>query len=331
MRPFFPALLAVSLLPLSMSPLRAADADASKLFKPLPAVMDSPSNPITEAKVKLGRALFYDTRLSTNNDVSCNSCHSLDKYGVDGLRFSVGHKKQTGDRNAPTVYNAAGHFVQFWDGRAPNVEEQAKGPVMNPVEMSMPSEAEVVARLKRSKEYVEMFRAAFPQDKDPVTFDNMAKAIAAFERKLVTPSRWDRYLRGDKTALTAAEQEGFRQFVNAGCASCHSGAYVGGAMYQKVGLVKPWPNTSDPGRFRVTKKETDKMMFKVPSLRNIAKTGPYFHDGSVTSLEEAVRLMAEHQTGKKLEPAAVKSIVAWLNALTGEIPTEYIAKPTLPR
>ncbi|MDX2149574.1 MAG: cytochrome c peroxidase [Bryobacteraceae bacterium] len=319
------------LIPIAGTWAAAADPNALKMFKPLPQLMESAKNPLTEAKVKLGRMLFYEPRLSTAGDISCNSCHSLDKYGVDGKRFSEGHKKQLGDRNSPTVYNAAGHHAQFWDGRAADVEEQAKGPVMNPVEMAMPGEKVVLERLKAIPAYVQMFKDAFPAEAQPLTFDNMAKAIAAFERGLVTPARWDKYLKGDKAALSAAEVAGFEKFVAAGCAACHNGVYVGGTTFQRVGVARPWPNTSDPGRFKVTKKENDKMSFKVPSLRNIAKTAPYFHDGSVNALDEAVRRMASHQTGKKLSEAEIRSILTWFDSLTGELPTAYIQKPVLPR
>lgn len=299
-------------------------------FEPLPPAMNSASNPLSEEKIRLGRMLYYDPRLSLAKDVACNSCHLLDRYGVDGKRVSTGHKGQTGDRNAPTVYNAAGHFVQFWDGRAADVEEQAKGPVLNPVEMAMPSADAVVQRLKGIPGYVKAFSAAFPGEADPVTYDNMARAIGAFERKLVTPSRWDKYLAGDKSALSEEEKRGFLKFSSAGCVECHRGSYIGGAFFKKLGLEKPWPDTSDPGRFRATKNPAHQMIFKVPSLRNIEKTGPYLHDGKVESLDEAVRLMAEYQTGKKLKPADVDSIVTWLKTLTGDVPAEYIRPLPLP-
>jgi cytochrome c peroxidase len=274
--------------------------------------------------------LYYETRLSTDQKISCNSCHELEKYGVDGQATSDGHKGQKGDRNSPTVYNAAGHVAQFWDGRAPDVEEQAKGPIMNPVEMAMPNEKVVVAVLKSMPEYVRAFRAAFPAEKDPVTLNNMAKAIGAFERKLITPSRWDKFLEGDQAALTPAEKLGFNTFFTAGCQTCHSGALLGASFYQRLGVIKPYPDQSDLGRFQLTKSEGDKMVFKVPSLRNIEKTGPYFHNGKVGSLSDAVERMAEYQIGRKLSDAEIQSIVTWLKSLTGEIPAEYIHPPKLP-
>jgi cytochrome c peroxidase len=311
----------------------AASTDAGQLeqFAPLPEVMASASNPVTEEKVELGRMLYYEPRLSRAQDVSCNTCHPLTRYGADGDPVSSGFKGQKGNRNAPTVYNAAGHFVQFWDGRAPDVEEQAKGPVMNPVEMAMPSEALAVAVLESMPDYVGAFQKAFPGEKQPVTFDNMAKAIGAFERKLVTPSRWDRYLRGEENALNRGEKAGLKKFVAAGCAACHNGAYVGGEQYQKLGIVQPWADSSDPGRYTVTKSDADRLLFKVPSLRNIEKTAPYFHNGSVGSLEQAVQLMARHELGKDLDPADTTAIVTWLKTLTGKIPRDYIREPKLPK
>jgi cytochrome c peroxidase len=229
------------------------------------------------------------------------------------------------------VYNAAGHFVQFWDGRAPDVEEQAKGPVMNPVEMAMSSDKAVVGVLKSMPGYVDAFRQAFPADKDPVTFENMARAIGVFERRLMTPSRWDKFLNGDQAALSNAEKAGFNKFMEAGCQACHAGAYLGGEVYERLGAVKPYPDTSDVGREAVTKQESDRMVFKVPSLRNIDKTGPYFHTGKVATLAEAVKEMAEYQLGKQMTDDEIASLVTFLKTLTGEIPAEYIKPPELPK
>lgn len=316
---------------LSQGPGVQINAIALRLFRPLPATMDSPDNPATPPKVKLGRMLYYETRLSANQKVSCNTCHPLDAYGAEATPVSTGHNNQKGTRNAQTVYNAAAHFVQFWDGRAPTIEEQAKGPVMNPVEMAMPSDAAAVRMLKSIPEYAALFQEAFSNERDPVTFNNMALAIGAFERGLVTPSRWDRFLAGDAKALTDAEKTGFNKFVETGCQACHNGAYVGGNSFQKLGVVTPWPNQKDLGREMVTRHEADKMVFKVPSLRNVEKTAPYFHDGSVKTIEQAIRDMAVHQRGAKLTDADVKSIETWLAALTGEIPADYIKPPMLPK
>jgi cytochrome c peroxidase len=231
------------------SPSESATIDPAKLkmFKPVADVVAPKDGTLTEEKVALGRMLYYDTRLSKSQKISCNSCHNLAKYGVDGEPTSDGHKGQKGDRNSPTVYHAAGQFVQFWDGRAKDVEEQAKGPVLNPVEMAMVSDKAVVATLKSMPEYVAAFKKAFPNAKDPVTYDNVGKAIGAFERKLVTPSRWDKFLKGDETALTAGEKAGFNAFASAGCATCHAGTYLGGNMFQKAGLVKAWPRARPTG------------------------------------------------------------------------------------
>jgi cytochrome c peroxidase len=301
-----------------------------KAYAPLPEVALG-KEPITEEKVSLGRMLFYDARLSKSQKISCNSCHALTQYGVDNEPTSDGHKGQKGDRNSQTVYNAALHFAQFWDGRAPDVEEQAKGPVLNPVEMAMTSEKGVIAVLTSMPEYVDAFKKAFPNDRDPVTYDNMGNAIGAFERKLITPARWDKFLKGDQTALTAEEKAGFNIFVASGCQTCHAGALLGGNMFQKIGMAKPWPDTSDPGRFKVTKSEADKFVFKVPSLRNIEKTGPYFHNGKIATLKEAIAKMADYQVGETLSDAEIQSIETWMKSLTGAIPADYIQQPELPR
>ncbi len=316
---------------LSSSGKVQVNADAVKMFSPLPPAMTSPDNAMTEAKVKLGRMLYYEPRLSANQKISCNTCHPLDAYGAEPDRVSTGFKGQKGSRNAPTVYNAAGHFAQFWDGRAPTVEEQAKGPIMNPVEMAMPSNAAAVQVLKSMPEYMALFTEAFPGDNDPITYNNMAQAIGAFERGLVTPARWDAFLKGDEAALSDAEKLGFNTFAAVGCQWCHNGTYVGGSEYQKLGVMKPWPNQKDPGRYQVTKAEEDMMVFKVPSLRNIQKTGPYFHDGSVSTLGQAVRMMGAHQREVELIDSQVKSIETWMNSLTGPIPAGYIQPPALPR
>jgi cytochrome c peroxidase len=210
------------------------------------------------------------------------------------------------------------------------LEDQAKGPILNPVEMAMPDEAAVVKVLKSMPEYVDAFKKAFPDGGDAVTYDNMAKAIGAFERKLVTPSRFDKWLGGDDKALADVEVRGFSKFLALGCPTCHYGVAVGGETYQKLGLVKPWPDEKDLGRFVVTKKDIDHMKFRVPSLRNIEKTGPYFHRGQVKTLEEAVTFMAWHQLGKELKDQEVKELVAFLKCLTGTLPGDYIKEPKLP-
>ncbi|MGD8860350.1 MAG: cytochrome-c peroxidase [Myxococcales bacterium] len=306
-------------------------ARAKPIFGQHPDVAENPENPITPEKVTLGRQLYYEKRLSKNHDISCNSCHDLSAYGIDvrekGGKTSKGHKGAMGDRNSPTVYNAALHIAQFWDGRAADVEAQAKGPVLNPVEMAMPDEGRVVETLKSIPGYEPLFKAAFPDDADPITYDNMAKAIGAFERKLMTKAPVDEFLGGDTDALNAQQQKGLALFLDAGCVACHAGPNFGGQMYQKLGLIKPY-ETEDLGRFKVTEKEADKYFFKVPSLRNVAKTGPYLHDGSIATLEDMVQIMAQHQTAKgKLSDEEVTALVSFLNALTGQLPTDYIKEP----
>jgi cytochrome c peroxidase len=302
-----------------------------KVFEPLPEVVAASYGTPSEELIALGRMLYYDPRLSKSQQISCNTCHDLNKYGVDNEPTSQGHKGQKGDRNSPTVYNAAAQFAQFWDGRAPDVEEQAKGPVMNPVEMAMPSDKLVIAVLKSIPEYVDAFRRAFPKDKDPVNLNNMARAIGAFERRLLTPARWDKFLKGDAQALTSAEKAGLNVFLEAGCQTCHLGALLGGTMFQKLGLMKPYPDQSDPGRYRVTKNEADRMVFKVPMLRNVEKTAPYFHNGKVATLEQAVQEMADYQLGKTLSRKETEAIITFLKSLTGEIPFDYIKQPELPK
>ena len=302
---------------------------ARAAFGELPDVAVSETNPVTAEKIVLGRMLYFDARLSKNHDVSCNSCHDLAAFGVDGEPTSPGHKGQRGNRNSPTVYNAALHVAQFWDGREPDVEAQAKGPVLNPVEMAMPSEEAVVAVLKSIPGYAPLFAAAFPDDEDPIDYDNMARAIGAFERPLITADRLDAFVSGQDAVLSDEDLAGLEEFIDVGCVTCHMGPTIGGGMYRKLGLVKPYA-TEDPGRVEVTGNEADRFVFKVPSLRNIAMTWPYFHDGSIASLQEVIRLMAEHQLGIELSDEQVARIETFLGTLTGTVDPEYIAAPELP-
>ena len=311
-------------------PKDTIDRQRLTAFAPLPDAKPAKDTPITDDLVTLGRMLYYEPRLSKSQTISCNSCHDLANYGVDGQPTSDGHKGLRGDRNSPTVFNAAAHFAQFWDGRAPDVEEQAKGPVLNPVEMAMSGEKVVVAVLESMPEYVVLFKKAFPGQAKPITYDNMARAIGAFERRLMTPSRWDELLKGDPNALTRDEAIGLNAFLDAGCQVCHSGALLGGTSYQKIGVVKAYPRSADPGRFKVTKNDADKAMFKVPSLRNVEKTGPYFHDGGTPDLDQAVRDMGEYQLGRALTAEETKQIIDFLKLLTGTIDPEFIKPPTLP-
>ncbi len=300
-------------------------------FEPARATIAAKQHELSEAKVELGRMLYHEKRLSKSQELSCNSCHQLDRYGVDSQKTSTGHQGQRGGRNAPTVYHAAGHFEQFWDGRASDVETQALGPILNPIEMAAPSPEHVVRVLASMPEYVAAFKRAFPTEKDPLVFANVGKAIGAFERKLTTRARWDDYLEGNLAALSQQEIEGLKLFTNLGCMVCHTGEFLGGSMYEKVGTVEPWPNQNDQGRFAVTQRDGDRMMFKVPTLRNISETAPYFHDGVADNLEQAVALMGRHQLGLELEKAEVASIVAWLRSLKGELPKAYVALPELPK
>jgi cytochrome c peroxidase len=301
-----------------------------RAFEPLPSRFDTPANPATPEKIALGRMLYFDPRLSKAQDLSCASCHDLTRGGADVERFSKGHQGKLGGRNAPTVFNAAGQIAQFWDGRAETVEEQAKGPVLNPVEMAMPDPAYVTTVLHSIPGYVTAFAQAFPGEHEPITYDNFGRAIGAFERGLVTPTQFDALLAGKDDALDPAERAGLALFMHTGCTACHRGPLVGGTMYMKLGLVEAYANTKDQGRFDLTKHEEDRMLFKVPSLRNVADTPPYFHDGSIADLPTAVKTMARLQLGKQLSDGEVASIVTFLHALTGKPPADYIAKPTLP-
>jgi cytochrome c peroxidase len=289
---------------------------AKAFFKPLPDKMPGSEND-TPDMVKLGERLFRDTRLSQNNTQSCNSCHSVDagKGGVDNEPTSPGAFGKRGGRNSPTVLNAGLGLAQFWDGRAATLEDQAKGPVLNPVEMAMPDDKEVIRRLAADADYKAAFAKIFGGS-DSITYDNYAKAVAAFERTLITRDRFDDFLKGDDNALNAEERKGLSTFVTTGCIACHTGPLLGGTMYQKMGLVNAYENQADLGRHDVTKNEADKFFFKVPTLRNIALTAPYFHDGKAATLNDAVKQMAWLQLGKKLSDDETKSIATFLSALT---------------
>lgn len=301
-----------------------------QFFKALPAPELSQDDP----KVKLGHKLFFDKQLSKDGNISCNSCHNLATFGVDNLSFSPGDDGTLGGRNSPTALNAFLHISQFWDGRAKDVEEQAGMPILNPVEMAIPDKAFLVKRLSASEEYQNLFKTAFPDVKEALTYDNIQNAIGAFERTLVTPSRFDSYMNGDKNALTVAEKKGMLSFINTGCVQCHTGANIGGNMMQKFGIYgNYWEHTKsakvDEGRFEVTKNELDKYMFKVPTLRNVEKTAPYFHDGSIADLNEAVRIMGKVQLNKDLSDDEINNIVTFLKALTGEVPQYAQQAPTM--
>jgi len=302
------------------------------LFSSLPSEARNEANPTSAAKIKLGHFLYYDTKLSKDSNISCNSCHNLASYGVDNLATSPGDAGQHGDRSSPTTLNAAFHATQFWDGRAADVEEQAGMPILNPVEMAIPSEDFLMDRLKTDPQYQQMFSEAFPSDQNPLTYENLKRAIASFERQLITPSRVDDYLNGNKDALSLQEKKGMLSFALIGCTSCHNGPTLGGNSFQRFGVHKPyWEATGcekiDLGRFQHTKDSADMYIFKVPTLRNIAKTAPYFHDGSIKDLGESVKLMAEIQLNYKMNKDEVKNVEAFLNALTGEVPAQYAVNP----
>ncbi len=301
------------------------DSKARVLFATLPKTAVNPNNKPTPEKIALGKALYFDKRLSKDNTQSCNTCHNLNTYGVDNNSFSKGNNGDLGGRNSPTVLNSALHLAQFWDGREPDVEAQAGGPILNPIEMAMPSEKFVEKKLSGINEYKNLFAKAFPNDKNPITYNNLKKAIGVFERQLITPSKFDEYIAGNNKALSDNEKKGLETFINSGCITCHSGALLGGTMFQKFGLFTDyWTLTKskkiDLGKFEVTKKEGDKYVFKVPSLRNIEKTGPYFHDGSVASLDDAIAIMAKTQVGKDLSTEDINQIKVFLNTLTGSVP-----------
>ncbi len=311
-------------------------------FEALPAKPVVPANnPMSSAKTELGKQLYFDPRLSVDGTVSCNSCHNVMDSGTDNRSVSVGVAGQKGGRSAPTVWNAAFLSVQFWDGRAASLEDQAKGPILNPVEMGMPSAEDAVKRIRSIPGYVEQFKAVFG-GKEPVSYDNIAKAIAAYERTLLTPnSQFDRYLKGGKKALSVQAKHGMQLVEQVGCTACHSGPNfagpampVGTGFYQKFPTfenneyVKKYNLMADTGRYEATKNQDDKHMWRVPTWRNTALTAPYFHNGSVETLDEAVRVMAKTQLDKTLTDKEVEDIVVFLDSLTGEFPKQTL--PHLP-
>jgi cytochrome c peroxidase len=321
--------------------LFALAVSAAQAIEPLPERAPVPAhNPMSAAKVELGRQLFFDPRLSLDGTVSCFSCHNVIAQGGDDDRAtSLGVAGKTGNRSAPTVWNSAFMSVLFWDGRAASLEEQAKGPLINPVEMAMPNHAAVIARLKKIPAYVSQFNAVFG-GKDALTIDNVARAIAAYERTLITPdSPVDRFLKGDKRALSTQAQQGMKLFDKLGCVRCHNGPNYAGLIVREGALFYPWnlqkfPSirgssyetkyelARDLGRFEATRQARDRHMFRIPTLRNIALTAPYMHNGKVPDLEEAVRVMAKVQLGKDLPDGEVKAVVAFLEGLTGRLPKQ---------
>ncbi|PNG27720.1 cytochrome-c peroxidase [Methylocella silvestris] len=307
--------------------------DALAVFKPIPStVPEVRGNPVTPEKITLGRKLFFDPRLSGSQALSCNSCHDVGAGGSDAGPTSVGHGWQRGPRRAPTVFNSVFNIAQFWDGRAADLAAQAKGPLQNPIEMNATADV-LLAVLKSMPEYVADFQRAFPKVADPVTFDNVAKALEAFEATLITPaSPFDQFLAGDDNALTVTQKSGLRLFMDKGCSACHNGVNIGGDGYFPFGVIeKPGADVlprDDHGRFMVTKTASDDYVFRVAPLRNVALRAPYFHSGQVWSLEQAVAVMGVAQLGTELTPQEVKDVTAFLGSLTGEQPR--IEYPLLP-
>ncbi len=311
-------------LALGSGPTPADDTDrllrkAARYFAPLPEQMPG-SEHDTPARIDLGRTLYFDPRLSINDTQACANCHPLNdgRPGADNLPTSPGARGELGDRNAPTVLNAGWQSAQFWDARAVDLADQAGQPILNPIEMGMPDEQSVLDKLSALPEYVKAFDQAFPDAEPSLTYTNLTEAIAAFERTLRSESRFDDFLRGDKDALSERELSGLRLFMRKNCVRCHDGPLLGGSLNEKLGVYGDFHNLEDPGRFRVTGDEADRMVFKVASLRNVAITAPWFHDGSANDLAEVVSIMARIQLDTELSADEAEAIVAFLSALTGK-------------
>jgi cytochrome c peroxidase len=322
--------IVITSLLLATTNVFADDADrlisrANRYFSPLPDVMPGSEND-TPDRIALGKKLYFEKRLSINDTQSCASCHRLEDgfAGVDNLPVSPGAKGEPGTRNSPTVLNAGWQDSQFWDGRAEDLVEQAKGPILNPIEMGMPDEETVEEKMRGIAEYQAAFASAFPGDEPAITYQNIAEAIAAFERTLITPSRFDDFMNGDAGALSEAEQRGLKAFIKIDCKSCHDGKLVGGETYETLGKENPYENQSDPGIYTLSKDESDFMVFKVAALRNVALTAPYFHDGKIKTLDEAVRKMGKLQLDEELSDQQVSDITGFLKALTDKNREQYV-------
>ncbi|MDH5766138.1 MAG: cytochrome-c peroxidase [Gammaproteobacteria bacterium] len=327
---------------ISVSTLVVFTSAHATSWQALPDKAPAPANnPTTAAKVELGKTLYFDPRISSTGTVSCNSCHNVMEGGDDSRPNSMGVNGQTGGRGAPTVWNAAFYSTQFWDGRANTLEDQAKGPMTNPIEMGMKNHDLVMQRVRSMDGYKTMFKTAFGDSK--MTIDQAAMAIAAYERTLITPdSAYDRYVKGDKKALTSQQVKGMNLFAELGCTSCHSGPAFNGQAGVKLGTpvlmkfptftdnsyVKKYDLASDKGRENVTGKADDNNLFRTPTLRNIAVTAPYFHNGKVVTLDEAVKVMAKTQLNIDLNASQAKNLVAFLESLTGPFPQQTM--PRLP-
>jgi cytochrome c peroxidase len=314
---------------------------ARQLFKSLPPDASTPERPLTPERVALGKALFFEARVSSDGAVSCAKCHQPTLQGTDALPTSIGNHGKVLPRNAPTVFNTALQFAQHYGGNRKDVEEQAVKALISPLAYGNVDYAAAEAKLRAIPGYRPMFEKAFPGEAEPVNAENWGRAIGAYERVLLTPAPFDRYLAGDTNALNAQAQRGLDKFMSFGCVGCHNGVTVGGQMFQKFGLTQDyWTLTGskevelfkgrDKGRFQDTKNESDVFIFKVQQLRNVAVTPPYFHDGSVSELKDAVRIMAKLQLGRDLSADDIADIVAFLESLTGEVPAEFANVPNLP-
>jgi cytochrome c peroxidase len=330
--------ISVSLVLTTALPAAAEDdaillKQAKEIFKPLPSIVGSPELP-TAPRVELGRMLFFDPRLTIVANMSCSSCHQPALYGTDGRPRSIGVQQRPHPRNAPTVLNAALNIIH-WRGDRDGLEDQVAKALTSPITSGQPDTKALIERLNRVSGYASLFTAAFPDEPNPISAENIASAISAFERTLLTPSPFDAYLAGDQSALSPMARAGLEKFINTGCIACHEGAGIGGSVYRKFGIVEDyWKATGsqpiDKGRVEVTKDPEDLYVFRVPSLRNVAKTPPYFHDGSVPTLPEAVRVMARVQLAVTLDDPDTRDIVAFLENLTGEPPANFATIPTLP-
>ncbi len=298
---------------------------ASRFFSPLPETMPGSENDTPE-RIALGKKLYFEKRLSINDKQSCASCHILENgfAGVDNLPTSPGARGEKGTRNSPTVLNSGWQDSQFWDGRAEDLVEQAKGPILNPIEMGMPDEKTVEQKIRGIAEYQSVFAKAFPNNKPAITYQNIAEAIAAFERTLITPSRFDDFMNGDAAALSIIEQRGLKEFLKVDCKSCHDGKLLGGETYEPIGKENPYENQADQGIYTLTKDEDDRMFFKVSPLRNVALTAPYFHDGKIETLEQAVHKMGKLQLNEELTDQQVSDITSFLKALTDKKREQYL-------
>src|SRR5262245_22436669 len=308
---------------------------AQALFKPIPQTVDPPDTPAFPARVALGRTLFFDPRWTLEGNVSCATCHQPALYGTDALARSIGVQHRTHPRNAPTILNAALNFVQHWWGDRKDLEDQVERALVGVFSSGHSDPAAATAKIEAIEGYAPLFRQAFPDAARPITSANVGKAIGAYERTLLTPSPFDAYLGGETRAISPMARSGLERFVSLGCASCHSGIGVGGQAFQKFGVAEEyWKATGsleiDKGRFGFTRNPADLYVFKVPSLRNVAKTAPYFHDGSVATLDEAVMVMGRVKLGVLLPEAEIREIVAFLETLTGTLPANFVAAPILP-